>query len=162
MKTQNAPVVNYVARETKDACGVTRYSILCDGELMADCLMRSDSVALAQKLNEHAALVAAAEAAKYLRPALDPIPDIAMNGCLCAGCGNWTPKGHPEAHDHDDNCPEVRKRSALAAQSSHNERHGKRILDEALANLAAVRKPETQPCYARHIYDQQQASRAAK
>lgn len=86
MKTQNAPAGNYVARETKDACGVTRYSILCDGELMADCLMRSDSVVLAQKLNEHAALIAVAEAAfgancHLARLAKEITEDASGNAC---------------------------------------------------------------------------------
>jgi hypothetical protein len=90
---------------------------------------------------EHAALVAVAEAAKLIRLTLEPIPDIPLkDGCLCAGCGAWRPKGHKEAHDHEDDCPEVRKRTALFGQQSHDQRHYKRLLDEALANLAAVRK----------------------
>jgi hypothetical protein len=53
----------YIARKTADACGIFRNSILCDGALIADCLLASDASALAAKLNEHAALIAVAEAA---------------------------------------------------------------------------------------------------
>jgi len=53
----------YIARKTKDACRIDRNSLLCDGELLADCILASDAQKLADKLNEHAALVAVAEQA---------------------------------------------------------------------------------------------------
>lgn len=41
----------YVARKTHDACGIERFSLLCNGELLADCICWADAVKLADKLN---------------------------------------------------------------------------------------------------------------
>jgi len=102
---------------------------------------KSNAALIVRAVNEHEALNAVAEAAKYYRDAMLPIPDIKLkDGCLCAGCGAWMPKGHPEAHDHEDNCTELRNRSALFAQRSHNERHGSRILNASLSKLQSIRE----------------------
>jgi hypothetical protein len=40
----------------------------------------------------------------------------ALNGyCLCPGCGQWTPRNHPEAHEHLDACSEVVRVSSLSS-----------------------------------------------
>lgn len=59
---------NYVSRKTKDACGVERNSLLCDGEFIADFMMKSEADTAAKMFNEHAALVAVAEAAGAFVP----------------------------------------------------------------------------------------------
>lgn len=35
-------------------------------------------------------------------------PQPRMDDYCCVGCGNWMPKGHPEAHPHEDECEEER------------------------------------------------------
>lgn len=38
----------------------------------------------------------------------------ALDGyCLCPGCRQWTPRNHPEAHEHLDGCSEVARVSLL-------------------------------------------------
>jgi len=37
-----------------------------------------------------------------------PWPKTDVNGC-CVACGNWTPAGHPEAHDHEEGCAEAKR-----------------------------------------------------
>lgn len=29
-----------------------------------------------------------------------------LDDYCCVGCGNWMPVGHPEAHEHEEDCPE--------------------------------------------------------
>jgi len=55
---------SYIAKQTHDAIGIVKNSILLDGDLIADCFLPSESKQMAQMLNEHAALVAVAEAIK--------------------------------------------------------------------------------------------------
>lgn len=37
-----------------------------------------------------------------------------LDDYCCVGCGNWMPVGHPEAHEHEDGCPEE-----VAAERRH-------------------------------------------
>lgn len=40
-----------------------------------------------------------------------PWPKLDRNHA-CVGCGNWMPKGHPEAHEHEEDCEEARTAKA--------------------------------------------------
>jgi hypothetical protein len=46
--------MKYTVKDTKDACSVTRHSLLRDGELLADFLMKSEAESVAAELNNHA------------------------------------------------------------------------------------------------------------
>ena len=62
----NTNTQKYSARETINGSGTKCNTLMRDGEFLGDFLFTSDAEALAAKLNEHAALVAVAEAAASL------------------------------------------------------------------------------------------------